>query len=258
MKIYIPTFGRVDRQVTLAALPRGADPVLVAYSEETADLRKHGVEIVKCPAGVRGIGPKRHFILQHAKKNKVEKVLLLDDDLRFFRRSVDDLKRFIKADVKDVDRMIHTIDNLLSTYAHAHVRHREMAQEAKPLEFACRGMRATGLRVEEYFRAGCDYSFMPAMSDFDVLLTLLRAGHANAVTSMFVQDHGGSNSKGGMSAYRTSETLSRAANLLAERHPGFVKVVEKTTKGAWGGGTRTDVQIAWKKAFLSSGKELPC
>jgi len=37
--------------------------------------------------------------------------------------------------------------------------------------------------------------------------------------------------------------------LLAELHPGLVKVVTKETKGAWGGGTRTDVVVQWKKAL---------
>jgi hypothetical protein len=32
-------------------------------------------------------------------------------------------------------------------------------------------------------------------------------------------------------------------------HPNIVSVVEKTTKTAWGGGTRMDVIIQWKKAL---------
>lgn len=43
-----------------------------------------------------------------------------------------------------------------------------------------------------------------------------------------------------------------AAHQLHSLHPDFVKVVKKTTKGAWGGGERTDVTVAWKKAYESS------
>jgi hypothetical protein len=37
-------------------------------------------------------------------------------------------------------------------------------------------------------------------------------------------------------------------------HPAFVKVVEKATKTSWGGETRTDVQVSWKKAYASAKK----
>jgi hypothetical protein len=46
--------------------------------------------------------------------------------------------------------------------------------------------------------------------------------------------------------------MESSAKGLAELHPGFVKVVRKETKGAWGGGERVDVQIQWKKAWESS------
>ena len=45
--------------------------------------------------------------------------------------------------------------------------------------------------------------------------------------------------------------MDRCSNELAALHPDFVKVVEKYTKTSWGGGIRTDVRIAWKKAYES-------
>ena len=38
---------------------------------------------------------------------------------------------------------------------------------------------------------------------------------------------------------------------MGELHKGFVRVVEKKTKTAWGWGTRKDVVISWKKAYAS-------
>ena len=45
--------------------------------------------------------------------------------------------------------------------------------------------------------------------------------------------------------------MNRCAHELEVLHPDYVTVVDKTTKTSWGGGTRTDVRIAWKKAYES-------
>jgi hypothetical protein len=64
----------------------------------------------------------------------------------------------------------------------------------------------------------------------------------------------GSSADGGCSTYRTPELQAQAARLLAELHAPYVKVVEKETKTAWGGGTRTDVMIQWKRARHNAGE----
>jgi len=58
----------------------------------------------------------------------------------------------------------------------------------------------------------------------------------------------GSGASGGCSAFRTMDLHSDNAQLLAKLHAPYVKVVRKETKGAWGGGARTDVIVYWKKA----------
>jgi len=45
------------------------------------------------------------------------------------------------------------------------------------------------------------------------------------------------------------EVQSQGAERLKELHPDVVEVVEKETKTAWGGATRKDVKVQWKKAF---------
>ena len=89
---------------------------------------------------------------------------------------------------------------------------------------------------------------LEVMEDFDVALRLLRAGHDNVILNNWANNQAGSGKEGGCSHFRTPELHAACASKLASLHPGFVKVVQKTTKGAWGGGTRTDVNIAWKKA----------
>ena len=105
-----------------------------------------------------------------------------------------------------------------------------------------------------FMREGIKFTHAKYMSDFDVTLQLLRKGFPNLVLAHWCQNQGSSNAPGGCSATRTIESLREAAESLARRHTPFVKLVTKQTKTAWGGGERTDVQVAWKKAFKSSEK----
>ena len=99
-----------------------------------------------------------------------------------------------------------------------------------------------------------------------MLLQSLTRGFSNVVLNDYCQNQGGSNTSGGCSTYRTPEVHADACYHLEELFPKFVTVVDKTTKAAWGGGTRKDVRVQWKKALehglaeqrrqnLSSGTE---
>jgi hypothetical protein len=90
------------------------------------------------------------------------------------------------------------------------------------------------------------------MEDFDVTLNLMRQGHGNIVLNHMVHDQHGSNLAGGCSQYRDNIVQRAGAIGLKKLHDRFVSVVEKTTKTAWGGATRTDVRIQWKKAYESA------
>jgi hypothetical protein len=93
---------------------------------------------------------------------------------------------------------------------------------------------------------------MKVMEDFDVALSLLTKGYENAIINTVAHNQKGSGAVGGCSVWRTPQVQAQAALKLAELYPGIVKVVEKTTKTAWGGGTRTDVTIQWKAAYAKS------
>jgi hypothetical protein len=90
---------------------------------------------------------------------------------------------------------------------------------------------------------------MEVMEDFHVALSLLEAGYSNRIMNHYAHNQKGSGTAGGCSHFRTPELHAKNEHLLAALHPDVVKVVQKETKGAWGGGTRTDVNIQWKKAY---------
>jgi len=256
MQIYIPTMGRVGKQTTLNNLPpalRKQAILVVPPSEATAHEHPN---ILIHPAKCKSIGPVRQFICdQHNSETFGPNIIMLDDDLTFFARRTDDTAKFRNAEDKDVSNGFALVDKLLKSYAHVGIRHREMAQDADLVQYATRALRALAYNVNILRHHKIRFDRSIVMEDFDVTLQLLRLGYPNAVISSLIQNQGRSNAPGGCSTYRTMEKQAEGAHTLKKLHPDFVKVVEKETKTAWGGGTRTDVVVAWKKAYASARGE---
>jgi hypothetical protein len=205
---------------------------------------------------VDGIGKTRQFILDYAMANITNrKVTMLDDDLAFFVRRTDEPTKLEKATPADVKKLFARLENKLNKHAHAGVAAREGANRCvDDFLYNTRMLRVLSYNAEVLKREKIRYDRLPVMEDFDVTLQLLRKGYSNVVLNQWAQDQGTSNAPGGCSTYRTPEVQAAGAYGLAELHPEFVTVVQKETKTAWGGGTRTDVRIAWKKAYDSANR----
>lgn len=256
--IFIPSRGRAGAVRTLQAIPlcyRAQTHIVITRGELSAYREAHpGFSVLEAAPGVDTIGKKRDWIIEHAFRRNIDYVIMLDDDLVFATRRVDNTALFKANTAADNKRMFKSLIQTLKRYAHVGILDKFGANRQPPgVLFNTRMMRVLAydvavLRELKFKFAACDL-----MCDFDATLTLLRAGYANVVLSDYAQDHGSSNAKGGCSLYRTDERQAQAALKLHAAHPDFVKVVTKETKSSWGGGQRTDVQIAWKKAFASSG-----
>jgi hypothetical protein len=96
---------------------------------------------------------------------------------------------------------------------------------------------------------GIEIGRVKVMEDFDVNLQLLKKGRPSKISYYYAQGQGSSNAAGGCSEWRTMEVQSQGAERLKALHPDVVEVVEKETKTAWGGATRKDVKVQWKKAY---------
>lgn len=260
MQLYIPSKERADQQLTFYNLPealRACTRVVCSKEEEEVYAKELGTGVVLAhPTRVRGIAAVRQWIVDtHVQRHgNALPLCMLDDDLRFGARREDDPTKF---------RQLKNEKELLKGFT---AMERELRRKggAALVGFCARegGNRHTEpttvntriLRVLAYMPhklqdAGARFDRIPVMEDFDVALQLLRAGHTNLVLNTWMHDQVRSNAPGGCSTYRTLEVQANAARRLAELHPDYVRVVQKTTKTAWGGGTRTDVQIAWKRAF---------
>ena len=187
-------------------------------------------------------------------------VAMFDDDLQFFRRKDDSAYNLRKLDPGECVDLIDCVVGLADEHGHSGIAMRGGINNLYPLhvKYATRSVTSLIVGVRQYFDAKADFSRIPLMADFDNTLTMLRAGFTNAVLCDYGCDQGSSNAPGGCSNYRTPELMTKAAHMLHDFHPDFVKVVEKSTKTGWEGmKTRTDVRMQWRKAFASSGAPLP-
>lgn len=250
--IYIPTLGRINRQETAMALQAAGVPFLLVCRKSEADaLLKRGFYVCVEPENLpRGIGYTRQFIMDTHPGNNV---IMMDDDLSFARRGkrTDNPLYLTPCTNEDIRAMVNLIsDHLNHGYAMVGISSRE-GNNRKVNEWSenTRIMRVFGIHKPSFIAAGCDFTAMKVMEDFDVTLTLLTHGYKNIEINTFTNNQPGSNMDGGCKEYRTLETQKEAAFALAAKYPGLVTPVEKETKGSWGGGVRTDVRIAWKKAY---------
>ena len=243
LRIYIPTFGRSEDQKTFHELPPRLqeNAVLVVDHRERKAYPAHYQQLI-CPPSVNTIGKVRQFIIEkHDVAKYGPKIVMLDDDLGFCTRRTDDPGKFLASTPKDITALFAALEKTLGKYAHAGVCAREGGNR-----FAESGP------IVECTREKIRFDRIIIMEDFDVALQLLRKGYKNALLTGWCQGQGSSNAPGGCSTYRTMEKQREGALGLAKLHEPFVRVVEKTTKGAWNGQTRTDCTVYWKKAYDSS------
>lgn len=257
MKIYIPTRGRPARQIFFQALPDTLKKcvVFVCNRIEDAPIPLHCADVALTPKWVQNIGDKRHYIVHELHQSDVHgpEVIMCDDDLRLNARRKDDPTKFHAMLDSHYHTLFMAMYELLGFYAHLTVCPREGGNRVLEDQECTRAMRILGYNADVVRKERIDFRRCPTKEDFDATLQLLRKGYKNRMLTAWVQDDGGgSNARGGCSIYRDNAYMDGTARALADLHPGFVKVVQKVTKGAWGGGTRTDVNIQWKKAYESS------
>jgi len=198
------------------------------------------------------IANKRQFILD----NCDEPFVMLDDDLRFAVRREDEPTKFRDASSADILALFGSIESALQQYAHVGVSGREGANRVtRPVLECTRMMRILGYQPHVLKANNIRFDRLEVMEDFDVTLRLLKLGYPNLVLNQWVHDQGGSNTKGGCSVWRTPLVQTQNAWALHNYHPDCVTVVRKSTKSAWGGGERTDVRIAWKRAYGSASRQ---
>lgn len=254
MHIIIPTYGRAtwEQQHTARALVKeGITPTLVIQERESECYTQLGFldcNVLFLPPQIQTVSPTRDYMVHEMQGD--DKVVFLDDDLHFAARRADDTTKFRQMRDGELRVMLAAVENQLDHQPMVGVGAREGGnRNIESRLFNTRIMRVMGFRRSYLKKHHIYFSALEVMEDFHVALQILRSGSDICVVNDWVSNQaGGSGAPGGCSSYRTPALQSACARKLAALHPGLVRVVQKATKGAWGGGVRDDVIVQWKKA----------
>jgi hypothetical protein len=250
MKLFIPTYKRVNKQRTWENLPDAIKEItyLVCPQSEAKLHEAAGRQVFAAPNSVKGIAKTRQWILENADDDQI---LMLDDDQSFRCRESGSYKLRPMEDT-DYDAMIAALEEALKSYNAVGVSAQAGNNRTFPKSIVSPGRMYNMYALNRNVLLDLDIRFddMTVMEDFHVTLSLLKLGLPNAILQDWCWSSPGSNADGGCSNYRTSEVQREGALKLAGLHAPFVTVVEKESK-SWGNGLekRTDVRVAWKKAY---------
>lgn len=256
MKIFIPTMGRPNKQVTYDNLPPALQmntTLVVPLDEVRFYMAQTKAYVIGCPE--KGIAPTRDWIMQYAKNTEIGKIVMLDDDIKFQKRN--DAMQIKNATDQECIEAFQWLENTLNEHIHCGIAVRFNAF-ADPREYLSPGrmMHVLAYRPREviesgaYFCKGVDKDHV--MDDFNMTLQLLTMGYNNKVSLTYRTSPGKANSKGGASLWRNVEITNRSANNMKKNFPDFVRIREKKNWDGIVGAQQLDIVANWKKAYESS------
>jgi hypothetical protein len=232
MRIIIPTRGRTAKQLTLQLLPGDTRKrtTLVCPQKELFSLSviRNDIEVVAQPDPTWTIAQKRKWICFEWLERGYDKILMLDDDLRFATRKSDTdwhLKEI--AGVQLADEIQRLEDKLGPEFPHVGFGPRQGNNTLKEAGWKSPGRMqySLGYYLPVVLKE-CELGRIETREDMDVTLQLLR--------------------KGGASDERTIERSNADAKKLAELHPGYVSTTEKKYTASV---PRVEVICQWQKAL---------
>lgn len=254
LDIVIPTRGRSDLKLTCDALPRDMRKQIFIVCSQKERHRHNDVRpwanIVCQPDENMTIAAKRAWIMRTWPNDKI---VMLDDDLRFFVKRDGEPKRLRSAEDEDLVHWFQELNRKLSPEVPQagfssrlfNNAHEAVWKRAKRMQY-----------VLGYYlpviREHCDLSGrIETREDMDYVLQMLRAGYPNEVIyTIAVEQSNDYAARGGCSGQRTTASSDADAERLAQLHPGIVRVVQKDYKGS----PRKEVVVRWEAA-LRDGEE---
>lgn len=253
MQIIIPTKGRMNSQLTIESLI-GCELIkrttLVCPPKEHFKLSvvREDMKVEAQPNSDWKIHQKRAWILQEWHKRGFEKIIMLDDDLRFATRISDDdwhLKE-IKGDELAVEFQ-RLEDKLGPEYPHVGFGARQGNNQLEEVGWKSPGKMcyALGYYLPVVIKE-CELGRIHLREDMELSLQLLLKGYPNAILTEVTVDQRGYDKPGGTSSERSVELSNSEAKKLAELFPGYVTTIERKYKASL---PRVEVIVQWAKAL---------
>ena len=253
MRIIIPTRGRRNNQLTIKSLI-GCELIrrttIVCPQSEYKHFRslRPDYDVVAQPDAHWKIHEKRAWILEHWLAEGHEKIIMLDDDLRFAtRKSEDDwhLREITGEELVPQFKILE--DKLGPEFPHVGFGPRQGNDRLDDIGWRIPGKMcyALGYYLPVVVKE-CELRRVKTREDMDITLQLLEKGYPDAVWNTVTVDQRRFDSPGGTNDERTMETSNQDALELARLHSGYVSTVERAYKSSV---PRVEVVVQWQKAL---------
>jgi hypothetical protein len=259
MQIIIPTRGRTQQQLTLQSLPGELRKrtTLVCPKKETVQLFRlyKDIEIVAQPDPDWKIARKREWIVREWFRCGYDKIIMLDDDLRFATRISTDHPRLRGiTDDELISEFNRIEDKLGPDFPHVGFGQRQ-GNHLLPAGWKSPGKMCYALAYYlPIVTKECQFDLVESREDMCVSLQLLLKGYPNAVWTETVVDQRGYDLPGGASDERTVAISNAEAKKLEALFPRHVSVVPRAYKASV---PRLEVVVQWRKA-LEDGQRHSC
>ena len=277
--LYIPTYRRVDSQLTYDYLPDKwkERAVLVVAADEEDVLKEKGYNVLVCPC--QGKGPEgantldsglsatRKWIAYQAGD---QKYTVLDDDIMqciYTRRPSEpdshalvntEINTYVKREGYEgyFDEMMDTLDSWLDEYVTCGLEVTWNPPRDEDYNDCWRQTTNHFYNGKTFPKDKIDFTSLKCAQDYFILLQCLTLGYPNRISFRYRVRPSLTQAEGGCAEYRTLEVHNNPMKLLQQKFPEFVSLKTKVAKnGEWGGLEKLGATIQWKKAYKSSQQE---
>jgi len=270
-KIYIPTFRRVDSQITFNSLPdKYKEKVILVVQKQEQHLHNLDVEYLIVDDGI-GIAETRKQIIYHAGKSRF---FIFDDDVQFYRRNIKFLMKenwewaLFDSDMKDhglpqkhtkrpmseedFDEMVEIFNTWMDNQNIIQIGYRSAFLPPSwrfytDFTDVYTGYMINGAEVSK-FADEIDWTFVEVGEDSMMSLEFLLRGYKIRRSELFcIQPKWWQ--EGGCSEFRDAKFHNKEHKKLMDKYPKYVyfkKEIERPNIGMI-----KDYRYRWKEAYRS-------
>jgi hypothetical protein len=228
LQVVIPSRSRQHKQITLFNLAKELWPyITIVVPEEQVDDYRAAVpkEVFVMPCKERGLSLTRKFVLL---SKKTGKLITLDDDLTFYKRTDD--SKFVRITENTIGLtvvMIEAIVEFLNSYPYVGLVDKFMSH-TQPRGFKeCSRFNEVYGYNRDLFPDPWPQIRVPHDEDHDFHLQLLTRGHKTAVITEYSKTNLRVNAPGGCSEWRSKEVMDETYRLMLQYWPGIVSLTNK-------------------------------
>ena len=259
-KIYIPTYKRVEDQITFDSLPdKYKEKTILVVQERERPLHKHDVEYLVVGDNI-GIAKTRKKIIDHAGKSRF---CLYDDDVKFYRRNIRYLMKenWQDSDMKgvkrpmtedDFDEMFDIFNSWMDNQNIIQIGYRSAFLPPSwrlytDFTDVYSGYMINGVELSK-FVDDIDWTFVEVGEDSMMSLEFLLRGYKIRRSELFcIQPKWWQ--EGGCSEFRNAKFHNKEHKKLMDKYPEYVYFKKEIKRSNIG--IIKDYRYRWKEAYRS-------